>query len=411
MRIIVVGGGASGVVSAILAKKKDCEVILLEKNDKLLKKLLLTGNGRCNYMHDEYSSSNFHSENLEYYDEFVTPYLIDEVHYFFDSLGIISKNKNGYLYPFTNQASTIRDALLQKLEEEEIPVYYDTCVLNIEKKKDQFYLHTNQRDFYCDQLVLATGGCAYPKTGSDGCGYSFLEQLCHTIVPPVPALVPLISSGSYCKEWDGVRADCVLSLEEDGEVIATEEGEVQFTSYGISGICTFNLSHFVSRGLYQGKKEKILINFVPFVETLITPWMDRYSKKNPHKTLFQLLEGFLNRKLVPILLEESHLKKDARYEELTHEEKMLLCKNLKSFPVPITGTKDFDQCQISNGGVSLQEIDLHTMESKIVKDLFVTGELLDLNGDCGGFNLTICWISGILAGRSLGDRHVTDSTD
>lgn len=405
MRIVVIGGGASGVVSAIMAKNDHNEVIILEKNDKLLKKLLLTGNGRCNYLHDSYSVSDYHSQNKEYLEEFLCDKNIEDVHYFFDSLGIVSKNRNGYIYPFSNQASTVRDALEREVNRKGITVYYNSEVFSISKKKDQFFIHMSDRDLYCDKLILATGGCAYPKTGSDGVGYSILEDMGHSIIKPLPALVQLTSDFSYCKEWDGVRCEVELVLEENHEEIAWEEGEVQLTDYGISGICTFNLSHYVTRGIEVGKEEVIKINFVPFIETLITPWMDRYSKKNLDKNLYELLEGFLNKKIIPIILKVSHLKDTVSYEDLTNDEKLTLCKNLKGLPVKITGTKDFDNCQVCNGGVSLRDIHMDTMESKIVDGLYITGELLDINGNCGGFNLTECWISGILAGRSLGDMN------
>lgn len=403
MRIIVIGGGASGVCCALNAKRDDNEVIILEKNDKLLKKLLMTGNGRCNYLHDKYKVEDYHSQNMEYIDDFISDKNIDDVNYFFDSLGVISKNKDGYIYPITNQATTIYDALTREVNKKNIIVYYNSNVESIEKKKDQFFIHTEDRDFYCDKVVLATGGCAYPKTGSDGKGYSIIEKLGHTIIKPVPALVQLISDFDYLKEWDGVRSDVSLVLEEDGEEIAWEDGEAQLTDYGISGICTFNLSHYVSRGLLEGKKEVIKINFVPFIESLITIWMDRYSRKNLDKNITELLNGFLNKKITPIILKCSHLKDDIYYEDLTNDEKLTICRNLKEFPINIIGTKDFDNCQISNGGVSLREINMDTMESKIIDGLYIIGELLDINGNCGGFNLTECWISGILSGKKLGD--------
>lgn len=403
MRIVVIGGGASGVVCAIHAKRDDNEVILLERNDKLLKKILLTGNGRCNYMHDTYKIEDYHSQNIEFVEDFISEKNIEDVRYFFDSIGVVSKNKNGYIYPFSNQASTVRDALIREVERKKITVYYDSLVCDIQKKGNQFFIKTLDREFYCDKVVVATGSFAYPKTGSDGAGYALLESFGHTIIKPLPALVQLVSDFPYKKQWDGVRCDVSLTLEENGEEIAWEDGEVQLTDYGISGICTFNLSHFVTRGLFDGKKEVIKINFVPFIETLITPWMDRYSKKNMGKNLSELLSGFLNKKIVPIILSVSHIREDVSYEELTNDEKLNLCRNLKGLEVSIIDTKDFENCQVCNGGVSLKEMDLDTMESKVVEGLYITGELLDINGNCGGFNLTECWISGILAGRSLGD--------
>ena len=404
MKIIVVGGGCSGVVAAIKAKNIDNEVIILEKNNTLLKKLLLTGNGRCNYFNDNYSIDNYHSENIDLVNDFISQNNITMSKDFFDYLGVIPKIKNGYYYPYSNQANTIKDLLEKEIQRLNIKVEYDTEVLSIEKK-DKFIIKTNNKEYTCDKLILSTGSFAYPKTGSDGKGYSILENLGHTIVKPVPALVQLNANSKYMKEWDGVRSDVYLELFEDNEYISKEEGELQFTKYGISGICVFNLSHFISRGLLENKKYIVKINFVPFIKTLISPWLDDYSKKNQEKDLYELLEGFLNKKLVPIILKESNLDSKKKYNELSNEEKIRLINSLRHFKVEIISTKGFDSSQICNGGVKLDEIDINTMESKIVKDLYIIGELLDINGNCGGYNLTVCWISGLLSGKHLGGSN------
>ena len=274
--------------------------------------------------------------------------------------------------------------------------------MDIVKKKKEFVVTCDTMEYHAKKVVLATGSKAYPKTGSDGMGYSFLERLGHTIIEPLPALTQLVSSFPYTKEWDGVRTDVDIDVFEDGQFMKRESGEIQLTSYGVSGVCIFNVSNFITRRL---KEHEIVlkINFVPFIETLITPWMDQYSKTHNQKNLTQLLEGFLNNKLVPIILKSCKLDEDFTYQELSKESKFSLCKALRSFTIPITGVKAFDSCQICNGGVPLSEINPETMESKKVKGLYITGELLDMNGICGGYNLTTCWISGILAGEDLYD--------
>ena len=402
MKIIVVGGGCSGVVAAINAKNKDNEVVILERNNTLLKKLLLTGNGRCNYFNEIYSIDNYHSNNMDLVNDFISDKNITMSKEFFDNLGIVPKIKNGYYYPYSNQAVSIKDILVNEVNRLGIKVIYDTYVEDIEKE-DKFIIKTNNEEYICDKLILSTGSFAYPKTGSDGHGYSILEKLGHTIIKPVPALVQLNANSKYLKDWDGVRSDVYLELFEDGEYLTKEEGEIQFTNYGISGICTFNLSHFISRGLEENKKYVVKINFVPFIKTLISPWLYEYANKNKEKDIYELLEGFLNKKLIPIILKESNIKSSKKYDELTKEEKVKLINSLRHFKVEITSTKGFDSSQVCNGGVSLDEININTMESKIVKDLYIIGELLDINGNCGGYNLTECWISGILSGKSIGD--------
>ena len=404
-RVIVIGGGPSGIVAGIFAKRKNNEVIILERNNQPLKKLLMTGNGKCNYRNEMYSTKNYHSENIEIVDKIISTENIKQMTQFFDDLGIISKEKNGYYYPFSNQAKTIQKALLKKANQKDIKILTEIVVEKIIEEDNQFTIKTQNTTYQCNKLVIATGSKAYPKTGSDGMGYKFLKEFGHTIIKPLPALVALIGKGNYFKLWSGVRSDAIIELFEDGQYISREEGEIQLTDYGISGICTFQLSNIITRGLDLGKTEEVHINFVPFIETLTTPWLDQYSKKHPNENLKELLENFLNEKLVQVILKKSKLKETSIYQELSNQDKLKLCKNLRSFPLEIMDTKGFDYAQICNGGVKLTEINPETMESKKVKDLYIVGELLDMNGNCGGYNLSECWITGILAGTAIGEKN------
>ena len=402
--VIIIGAGASGIVSSIFAKKSNNKVIVLERNDKSLKKLLMTGNGRCNYMNDEYNIKKYHSEDIDIVDKIISSNNIEMVKDFFDSLGVIPKIKNGYYYPYSNQAVTIKNVLEEEALNKGVEIRYNSLVEDVYKENDKFVVICNGKKLVCDNLVIATGSRAYPVTGSDGVGYKFLTNFNHAIVEVVPSLVQLTSDFKYLKNWDGVRSDVVLELFEDDKYIATESGEVQLTNYGISGICTFNLSHYVTRGI-NNHKYTMSINFVPFIDTLITPWMDNYSKKNSDKNIYNLLEGFLNTKLIDIILKVSNIDGNRYYNDLENDEKLVLCKNLKGLKINIIGHKSFDSAQICSGGVKLSEIDYNTFESKLVNNLYITGELLDMNGNCGGYNLTTCWISGILSGKSIGDKY------
>ncbi len=403
-RVVIIGGGASGIVAAIFASTSDNEVIVLDRNSSCLKKLLMTGNGKCNYLNERYSINNYHSENIELVDEIISDKNINLVKEFFDGLGIIPKIKNGYYYPFSGQATTIKNALLMEAEARGVKIVTDCLVSKIKKEESFYIVKTDKVDYKCDKLVIATGGCTYPKTGSDGMGYEFLRELGYDLVKPLPALVQLESNFKYSKDWNGIRTDVELNLFEDGKFIAREEGEVQLTDYGISGICTFNLSHFITRSLDLGKKNVVKINFIPFIETLITLWMNEYSKKNSNKRIGELLEGFLNYKLVKVILKYNKIDSNKYYHELSKEVKFNLCKSLRAFPVEITATKSFDSAQVCNGGLRLTDINKDTMELFDNKGLYVIGELLDINGNCGGYNLTACFISGMLAGRSIGDN-------
>ncbi len=217
--IIIIGGGPSGIVTAINAKNKDNKVIVLEKNNTPLKKLLLTGNGKCNYFNETFSTKNYHSMNIDIVNKIISDKNLTSVKDFFDQIGIIPKIKNGYYYPFSQQASTIRDVLLLKAQEIGVEVICDTFVTDIRKDNEEFIVSTDKETYKSDFLVLASGSCAYPKTGSDGMGYTFLKNFHHTIIKPLPALVQLIGDGNF-KEWDGVRSYASLELFEDGKFVA-----------------------------------------------------------------------------------------------------------------------------------------------------------------------------------------------
>ena len=398
--VIVVGGGISGIVCAIIASKSNKKVIVLERNDTCLKKLLLTGNGRCNYYNSVFSEKNYDSRDIDIVNNIICDSNLKMVLDFFNDLGVISNIKNGYYYPYSNQAVTIKNLLLEEANRVGVEIICN-CLVNNITYKDKYILETSLGEYSSKKLVLALGGCSYPKTGSTGMGYKFLKDLGHTIIKPLPGLVPLISDFKYLKELSGIRSLVKIELFEDGSYRDCEEGELQFTKDGISGICTFNLSHYVTRGLDIGKREEIHVNFVPFIETLITPYMDNYSRKHSDKNLYELLEGFLNTKLIPVILKVCKLDKNSYYQDLSNKEKLLLCSTLRSFKINIIGTKSFDYSQITNGGVKLDEVSISSFESKKSKGLYIIGELLDMNGKCGGYNIVECVLTGLLAGSDL----------
>ena len=403
--IVIIGGGASGILAAIYASKnKKNKVTILERNQECAKKILVTGNGKCNYWNEDQNINHYHSQNKELVEKIITKENQQEILTFFDNLGIIPKIKNGYYYPFSNQATTIKKVLLNELNRNKVDIKNNTLVTNIKKEETKFVITTESEIYKADSLIIATGSYAAPKTGSTGMGYDFLEKLNHTIIKPLPALVQLKTNGNFLKEWQGIRTDVILTLYENNNKIKEESGEIQLTNYGISGICTFNLSHFISRGLYENKKEKILINFLPFLNlSSKEEYINWFDKRNINKkiTISEDLETILNYKLVNIILKQSNINNSSNWNELSEKKKKILIENLISFPLTITGTNSYNEAQVCNGGVLLTEINPNTMESKIIENLYITGEILDVAGDCGGYNLTFAWISGMLAGKNV----------
>lgn len=399
--IVIIGGGVSGIVSAIKSFNGRNRITILERNDKCLKKLLLTGNGRCNYFNDDTSISNYHSMREDLLDKVINSDNMSRILDFYNELGIIPKIKNGYYYPFSNQASTVRDALMFEVMKLGISIKYNYLVEKIEHSNNKFIINDS---IICDKVIIATGSCSYPKTGSDGMGYDFLRKFGHNIIKPLPALVQLNSDFKYCRELSGIRSDVILSLYEDDEFISSSVGEVQLTDYGISGICTFNLSHFVTRGLDVGRKEVIKVNFLPFIKDNYMEWFNTYSNKHNDKNIYMLLCNILNYKLVKVILKVCSIDNETYYNELDYNSRSLLIDNLTNFKFNIVSTKDFNFSQVCNGGVSLDEVNLSTFESLIVDGLYITGEVLDINGNCGGYNLICAVISGILVGDDLSDK-------
>ena len=407
MKTIIIGAGASGLISAIYAAKNSSEVIILEKNDTSAKKILITGNGRCNYYNEDQNINHYHSENNELIKDIITKENTDEIMKFFNKIGIVPKIKDGYYYPYSNQATSIKEALLTEAKIKGIKIITGENVTKINKNNNQFVIKTENNTYSADKVILATGSKAYPKTGSDGSGYILASSFGHKITNIYPSLSQLKGEESYFKNWSGVRADVKVSLLENNKIIKEEKGEIQLTNNGVSGICVFNLSGLASKGLMEGKKEEIVINFMPWLNSFneVSNYLEERNKKLKNRTIEQFLEGFLNYKLIHVILKLTKINKDDFWNELNIEKKKKLIQNLISFTLKITKISSFEESQVCKGGVSLEEINVKTMESKLEKDLYVIGELLDVDGDCGGYNLTFAWISGMLAGKNIGDKN------
>lgn len=404
MKIGIIGGGASGLFAAINAKSDNNEVIIFERNKTCGKKLLATGNGRCNYWNSDQELLHYQSGDYNLIKEIINSYTEEKVLEIFGRLGIIPKIKNGYYYPFSNHASTILNALLEEVNNKKIVVKNNFLVSNIVKGNEKFVIISDNERVSVDKLIIATGSFALPQSGSDGMGYKFLKSLGHTIIKPLPALVQLKTDGKFLKDWNGIRTEVKVSLYEDDVFLREEIGEIQLTDYGISGICVFNLSNAVAVGLDKNKKEEIKINFLPFIETDVFQWFMNQTIITD-KNIKNLLNSILNEKLVAVILKKTNIDNSKKFNELNDNEKNILIKNCVSFKVKILSTNSFDKAQVCSGGIPLNEINMSTMESKKIKGLYIIGELLDITGDCGGYNLGIAWRSGLVAGSSIIKDH------
>lgn len=398
--IVIVGAGASGLVASIYAKSENTRVILLERNLICGKKILVTGNGRCNYWNIDQDLRHYNSDNRELLSEIITTKNKNEVMQLFASIGISPRIKNNYCYPMSNQATSIKDALVVEAKRRGVEIEVNTLVENVKYVNGKYKIFTSNGNFVADSLIISAGSMAYPKTGSDGSGYALLKSLGHSLIEPREALVALKGEGKYFKDWAGIRSDVKLTLMVDREVIKEECGEIQLTDYGISGICTFNISRYIPKLLSVKKKPVVIINFLPFITNCDIAWLEERNKVVKGRTIKELLDGLLNSKLVLVILKLCNIEPTSYLDDLPYPKKEVLLSNLTNFSLPITGTLSFDACQVCSGGIPLTEISCDTMESLISRDLYITGECLDVDGECGGYNLSFAWISGMLAGKS-----------
>lgn len=398
-KIVVVGGGASGLVSAIYASRNN-EVIILEGNDKCGKKILLTGNGKCNYWNSDINISNYNTDSIDNLSSIISSNNQEEVLSFLNNIGIYPRIKNGYYYPYSNQASSVRTLLMNEIEKRNIKVIYGFKVESILKENNNFIIKSSNDEIICDKVILANGSCAVPKTGSDGSGYDLARELGHSINLITPSLVQLKGNDSSFKDLSGVRCDSKISLYIDGSKVREELGELQLTDYGISGICTFNISGLATKNLELGKKVSVKINFLPVVDSFYD-WFNDRNKSIPGSTVEELLESVIPYKLMFVLLKKANIDRNSYWDNLNEFDKRNLSNMIENFNLDIIGYNDFDKAQVATGGVSLNEINPNTMESLIASNLFIVGELLDVDGKCGGFNLAFAFISGYLAGRSI----------
>lgn len=393
-KIAIIGGGFSGIVSSIYASKLN-EVTIFERNNEILKKLLLTGNGRCNFFNSNQGINYYHSNDMEDLSKIINDQNMEELIKFYHLLGIEFKEKDGYFYPYSNQAVSIKNALINKLKETDVKIKTDYYVEKLEIKNNKFIIN-NEYEF--DKVIISTGGSSYPITGSDGNMYDILKKLGIKVTNIYPALTPLITDDKYLKELSGVRASANISFYGNNKFIKDEMGELQLTDYGISGICVFNLSY-----LYNIYKDSyVLINFMPFINSKeeLEKYLDDKDKIMNEKTISELLNGILNNKIINVIIKKSNLK-DIKYKNLDKNEKEELLNNIFSYKMNITDIKGFNKSQVTMGGVDLSEISMDTMEVKNIPNLYITGELLDIDGICGGYNLTHSFITGYIAGKNV----------
>lgn len=400
--VIIVGGGASGLVAAIMAARNKHKVTILEHKEKPGKKILATGNGKCNYTNLVQRPDCYRGEEasfaLKVLNQFDTQRTVD----FFLDLGIYPKERNGYVYPNSEQAASVAEALLLEVKRLKVTVQCDVHVEKIEKKKDGFLICTAKGNYTADKVILAAGGCASPSHGSDGSGFVLAQALGHSIIKPLPALVQLKSGEKYFKTLAGVRSEAAIKLLANNSFLAKEKGEILLAAYGVSGIPVMQVSRFASKALMEKQKVELWIDFLPQLEeSKLLELLKKRMKRHEEKTIEQAFIGLINNKLAYVCLNQLGMKAEQVCKEITQKQLQRIARQLKEWKVPITEPNSFEQAQVCAGGVATTEINSDTMESKLVSGLYFSGEVVDVDGTCGGYNLQWAWSSGAVAGMKL----------
>ncbi len=398
MKIVVVGGGASGMTAAITAAKKGAKVTVLEHRDRVGKKILSTGNGRCNFTNLHMSADCFRGASPEFITGVLSQFSEEDTLRFFEELGILAKEKNGCIYPYSEQASAVLDVLRFQMEQLGVAVRTEEQISNI-FCKENFVVKTNHGSYDGDRLILACGGQAARSTGSDGSGYVLAKAFGHNVIRPVPALVQLCAKDLMFPGVAGVRCDGQVTLYVDGEPVASDRGELQLTEYGISGIPVFQVSRFAAKALALKRQVFASLNFLPdFSEQRLYYYFLQRAVNQSWKTMEQFLTGIFPKKLAVMLLKKVGLSVMTKAEACPASSWKGLADVVLDYRMPITDTKGFDSAQVCAGGVDTREVDEHTLESRLVKNLYFAGELLDVDGICGGYNLQWAWSSGYVSG-------------
>lgn len=405
--IIIIGGGASGIITSILCKDMGLDVAILESTDRIGKKILTTGNGRCNITNKNLSPLRYHSSNKNFFITTLEKFTLKDTINFFNSIGIyLTTLEDGKMYPMSLQASSVVDLLLLALEERSIPIYTNKKVCNIYKNKSFKIQCTDDEFFTCNKLVIATGGKSYPKTGSDGSGFKLSKTLGHSIINPVPAIVQLKLDYKKLKAISGVKFDGNTDIYVDKKLVRSEFGEILFTDYGISGPPILQLSRIASYNITKNKDVFISVDLMPkFSEDALTDFLENHFGINSYRAISDALIGIVNKKLIPIILKECNIEDIHKpCWSLEWQEKDALINILKGWKFKVTGTKSFDNAQVTAGGIDTTEVNNSTLESNLIDNLFFAGEILDVDGDCGGFNLQWAWSSGAVVANSLKNK-------
>ena len=404
-KIIVIGGGPAGMMAAVRAAENGAQVTLFEKNNRLGRKLSITGKGRCNLTNatDNQEIIKNIPGNGKFLHSALKNFTSDDTINFFESLGLETKIERGNrVFPVSDNAADVIDVLSRKLHDLKVNVKLNSTVENIiTDDKKILGVEVNGRFFDAEAVILATGGLSYPATGSTGDGLKFAKNLGHYITDIFPALVPLEVEEDFVKDLQGLSLKNVrVTLLTEDEFLDEIFGEMLFTHFGVSGPIILTISRQASKLLHEKQFVELLINLKP---ALTPEQLDarilRDFEKFKGKLIKNAMVDLLPQKLIPVILDLAYIDENKKVDEITKTERQNLTEKLRALPLTITGTRPIDEAIVTAGGVSTRELNPKTMESKIIENLFIVGEVVDVDGNTGGFNLQAAWAMGNAAGK------------
>lgn len=407
-KVIVVGGGASGMIAAIMAARNGAQVILVEKNDKLGKKIYITGKGRCNITNSSDTTDLFKHviSNPKFLYSAFNTFSNEQTIKFFNELGLKTKIERGNrVFPLSDKSSDVTKVLELELKRLNVTIFFNSEVdkIIIQNNKFTSVQLKNNNIINGNAVIIATGGLSYKSTGSTGDGYKFAQYMGHTIIPTNPSLVPFNIKEDWVKSLQGLSLKNVeLKILNNNKVIYKEFGEMLFTHFGISGPIVLSASRYIIPLIKKTNNIIVNIDLKPALDNnLLDNRVKRDFEKNVNKQFKNSLDELLPKKLIPIIINLSGISGDKKVNEITKKERITLVNLLKNLQCSIEGLRDYNEAIITCGGVNIKEINPKTMESKIVSNVFFAGEVLDVDALTGGYNLQIAWSTGYVAGNNI----------
>ena len=400
---IILGGGAAGLAACALLARHGLRVTLVERLDRVGKKILSTGNGRCNLSNED-MQPGYYAEAADFVAKVYQQTPPEEVLSFFHSLGLMTSSEEGRIYPRTMAASSVLDVLRNAVDCENVTLLTGEKAVSIApSRRGGFSVGLESgAGLFAPRVLCAMGGSAAPSMGTDGAGLSLLTALGHTASSLHPALVQLKCDHRALKSLKGVRVQAALSLEIGDKNAAAETGELLFADYGVSGVCVFQLSRYVSKALSEKQTIRLHINLLPEISSDALPaWLNARIALFGSAPAEKLFTGVFHRLLAQALLREASIASDLPISRLSSAQKHALLGAISDLTLPVTGTQGFAQAQVTRGGVSLEDVDPLTMASRLYGGLYILGETLDVDGPCGGYNLHFAFAGALTAAKDI----------